>query len=158
MNSGTELASTLFQNLVETKPTRVKLGHGSFITMDFGRDITEVYNTRNGPKTRYFGEWHFWVYMCAWRIDKEGVPIAGCEDSREKIEATLSELSIRKLKKVEILNNAFDVKFIFEDDMELHLFSFYTAENNQWMLFTPENKTFTAGPGCDWSYSDSDQP
>lgn len=158
MNSGTELASTLFQNLLETKPTRVKLGHGSFITMDFGRDISEVYNTRSGPKTRSFGEWHFWIYMCAWRIDKARMPVAGCEDSREKIEASLSELSIRKLKKVEILNNAFDAKFIFGEDMELHLFSFYTEESEQWMLFTPENKTFTAGPGIQWSYSDSDKP
>ena len=157
MNSGTELASTLFQNLLEIKPTRVKLGHGSFITMDFGRDISEVYNTRSGPKTRYFGEWRFWIYMCAWRIDKERVPVVGCEDSREKIEASLSELSIRTLKKVEILNNAFDAKFIFEGDMELYLFSFYTEEKKQWMLFTPENKTFSAGPGSQWSYHDSDK-
>jgi hypothetical protein len=95
--------------------------------------------------------------MCAWRIDKGRVPVAGCEDSREKIEAFLSELSIRKLNKIEILNNAFDVSFIFEDDMELHLFSFYTKEKKQWMLFTPENKTFIAGPGCEWSYHDSDK-
>jgi len=157
MKGGTELANTLFQNLLESKPTRVKLGHGSFITMDFGRDISETYNTRSGPKTRHFGEWRLWIYMCAWRIDKGRVPVAGCEDSREKIEASLSELSIRKLNKIEILNNAFDVAFIFEDDMELHLFSFYTKEKKQWMLFTPENKTFTAGPGCEWSYHDSDK-
>lgn len=157
MNSGTELASALFQNLVDTKPTRVKLGHGSFITIDFGRDISEVYNTRTGPKTRCYGEWRFWIYMCAWRIDRGSVPIAGCEDSREKIEICLTELAKRELKEVIILNNAFDAKFIFEDDIELHLFSFYTQERDQWMLFTPEKKVFTAGPGCEWSYSDSDK-
>jgi hypothetical protein len=125
--------------------------------MDFGCDIPKEMKTRNGPQTRYFGEWHLWVYMCAWRIDKEKKPFAGSEDSKEKIEDSLSELATRILKKVEILNNAFDAKLTFGEDMELYLFSSCTEDRKPWMLFTPENKTFTAGPGCEWSYHDSDK-
>jgi len=157
MNSGTELAHSLFQKISGIKPTRIKLGHGSFITMDFGRDIPQEIKTRNGPQTRYFGEWHLWVYMCAWRIDKNKKPFAGSEDTREKIENCLLELANRTLKKAEILNDAFDTKLLFDEDMELYLFSFYTEEKEQWMLFTPDRKTFTAGPGCAWSYRDSDK-
>lgn len=157
MNSGTELAHSLFQKILGMKPTRVKLGHGSFITMDFGRDIPQEMKTRNGPQMRYFGEWHLWIYMCAWRIDKDKKPFAGSEDSREKIENCLSELANRTLKKVEILNTAFDTKFLFDEDIELYLFSFYTEDREQWMLFTPEEKVFKAGPGSEWSYHDSDK-
>jgi len=157
MNSGTELAKSLFQKILGIKPTRVKLGHGSFITFDFGRDIPEEIKTRNGPTTRYFGEWHLWVYMCAWRIDKDKKPFVGCEDSREKIESSLSELANRNLEKIEILNDAFDVKLVFGEDVELHLFAFHTQDQRQWMLFTPEKKVFTAGPGSEWSYHDSNK-
>lgn len=156
MNSGTELAHSLFQKISGIKPTRVKLGHGSFITMDFGRDIPQEITTRNGPQTRYFGEWHLWIYMCAWRVDKDKKPFAGSEDAREKMENCLLELANRTLKKAEILNDAFDTKLLFDEDVELYLFSFYT-DKEQWMLFTPDNKTFTAGPGCTWSYRDSDK-
>lgn len=160
MNSGIESAKNLFQKILDTKPTRVKLGHGSFITFDFGRDIPEEIKTRNGLKTRYFGEWHLWVYMCAWRIDINKKPCAGSEDSREKIENCLAELVQRELNEVIILNNAFDAKLVFgkDKDIELYLFSFYTEERKQWMLFTPEKKVFTAGPGNEWSYHDSDKP
>ncbi|MDE3045720.1 MAG: hypothetical protein KGJ02_03655 [Verrucomicrobiota bacterium] len=157
MKNGTQLASSLFEKILETKPTRVKQGYGSFITMDFGKDIAKPLKTRTGVKIQYFGEWHLWIYMCAWRIDKDKKPLAGCEDSKEKIEVSLSELASRKLKKVEILNNSFDAKLVFGEDMELYLFSFYTQDKEQWMLFTPENKTFTAGPGSEWSYHDSDK-
>ena len=157
MNEGTVLAKNLFQKIVDIKPTRAKLGHGSFITIDFGRDISEQIKTRNGPVTRYFGEWHLWVYMCAWRIDKDKKPFVGSEDSREKIENSLSELAARDFKGIEILDNAFDAKLHFGSDMELHLFSFYTEDETQWMLFTPENKVFNAGPNCKWSYCDSDK-
>ena len=155
MNSGKELAESLFQKIIGIKPTRVKQGHGSFITIDFGHDIPEQVKTRNGLITKYFGEWHLWVYMCAWRIDKDKKPLVGCEDSREKIENCLTELAQRQLNKVSILNDAFDAKLVFGEDIELHFFSFYTQEREQWLLFTPEQKVFRAGPGNEWSYHDS---
>lgn len=158
MNNGIELAKNLFQKIAGIKPTRVKLGHGSFITIDFGRDIPEQVKTRNGLVTKYFGEWHLWIYMCDWRIDKDKKPFVGCEDTREKIESSLPELAERELKGVEILNNAFDAKLTFGNNIELHLFSFYTQDEKQWMLFTPENKVFIAGPNSEWSYHDSDKP
>lgn len=140
------------------QPTRVKQGHGSFITFDFGRDVTRQVKTRNGIITSHFGEWHLWVYMCAWRIDKTKIPVVGCEATREKISCFLSELQKRRLKEVNILNQAFDAKLVFENNMELYLFSFYTQDQEQWMLFTPEKKVFTAGPGNQWSYDDAKKP
>ena len=157
MSNGQEVAKTLFQKIVGTKPTRVKQGHGSFITMDFGRDIQEQVKTRNGMVTKCFGEWHLWIYMCAWRIDKEQIPSVGFEDTREKIATFLLELQNRTLTNVNILNQAFDTRLVF-GDMEVHLFSFHTTDQKQWMLFTPEKKVFVAGPKNSWSYNSSDAP
>jgi hypothetical protein len=77
MNSGTELATDLFKKINGIIPTRAIQGHGSFITIDFGQDFSEQMNTRSGPKTRFYGEWRLWVYMCAWRIDIDKKPCAG---------------------------------------------------------------------------------
>ena len=154
MTKGTELANNLFQKIKGLKPIRAKQGHGSFITLDFGRELSEEINTRAGIKIRYYGEWRLWVYMCAWRIDINQIPCAGSEDAREKIEKCLSELAQMELNKITILNNAFDTKMTF-GNIDLHLFSFNTTEHEQWMLFTPNNKVFTAGPGSEWSYDDA---
>src|SRR5947207_500299 len=116
MIKGTELALELLQKIKGLKPIRVKQGHGSFITIDFGRDFSEEIKTRNGIKIRHFGEWRLWVYMCAWRIDMNQIPCAGSEDSREKIEKYLSELANRDLSDIVILNNAFDAKLSFGND------------------------------------------
>ena len=158
MNNGTALANKLFKKLKGTQPTRAIQGHGSFITIDFGRDLSEQVKTRSGPpKTWYYGEWRLWVYMCAWRIDIHKKPCAGSEDSREKIEKCLSQIVERKLHEYILLNNAFDAKLVFGTDIELYLFSFHTEEKKQWMLFTPEKKVFVAGPGNEWPYHDSEK-
>lgn len=156
--NGIDLVEGLFEKIKGVRPTRAKQGHGSFITIDFGQDFSEQIKMRSGAtKTRYYGEWRLWIYMCAWRIDINKKPCAGSEDSREKIEKCLTELTQRELTKVIILNDAFDAKLVFGEDVELYLFSFYTEEREQWMFFTPGNKVFTAGPGSEWSYEDSKQ-
>jgi hypothetical protein len=152
---GTELVHSLFRKIQGLKPTRAKLGHSSFITIDFGQDLSEKIKTRSGTETRYYGEWRLWVYMCAWRIDINKKPCAGSEDSREKIENCLAKLIERELDAVIILNDSFDAKLIFGKDVELHLFSFYTQDREQWLLYTPGQKVFTAGPGDEWTYADS---
>jgi hypothetical protein len=158
MNKGIELANDLFKRIKGIKPTRAIQGHGSFITIDFGRDLSEQVKTRSGPpKTWYYGEWRLWIYMCAWRIDVNKKPYAGSEDSREKIENSLSYIIEKELSDCFIMNNAFDAKLTFGGDIELHLFSFYTELEKQWMLFTPEKKVFVAGPGNQWSYNDADR-
>lgn len=155
MIKGTGLARQLLNNIKGVKPTRAKLGHGSFITIDFGRDFSEEIKTRAGIKIRNYGEWRLWIYMCAWRIDINKIPYVGSEDPREKIESCLPELVQRDFNEVDILNDAFDAKFTFGKDLELNLFAFKTTEDEQWMFFTPENKVFTAGPRNLWTYDDA---
>lgn len=157
-SNGIELATKLLGRIIGTKPTRVNLGHGSFLTFDFGLDHEEKIKTRSGDfKTIHFGEWHLWVYMCAWRIDRNNKPLIGSNDSRDLIERNLRSLEDKKLTNVTILNESFDANLLFEGGLELLLFSFQVTDDEQWMLFTPEKKVFTAGPGSKWSYQDSDK-
>ena len=95
--------------------------------------------------------------MCAWRIDKNNKPYIGSNDTRDLIEQRLSALENIELKKVRILNASFDAVLEFGEGFQLHLFSFQVTDDEQWMFYTPEHKTFTAGPGSEWSYVDSDK-
>lgn len=156
--SGVKFGTELFKRLSGKKPTRISLGHGSFLTFDFGRDYEEKIKTRSGGfKIIKYGEWHLWVYMCAWRIDKNDIPFVGSNDSRDLIQQKLQSLADQKLKTASILNEAFDTTFTFGDEYKLHLFSFEVTDDEQWMLFTPEKKVFVAGPNNEWSYHDSNK-
>lgn len=154
--NGKQLITNLFKRLVGLASFNVELGHGSFITFDFGKKILRQRKTHSGEiRTFCFGEWHLWIYMCAWRIDKNQKPFVGSNDTRELIREKLREMQGKELKSATILNDAFDAHFSFGDEFELHLFSYQVTDHEQWMLFVPERKTFTAGPGAEWSYVDS---
>jgi hypothetical protein len=157
MIKGTDLANELLQKIIGMTPTRAKLGHGSFITIDFGRDITEQVKTRSGMKTRSYGEWRLWIYMCAWRIDMNKSPLIGSNDPREKIEKHVIELEKRTLTGIQILNDAFDAKFQFGTEIDLYLFSTNTDQYEQWMLYMPNEMVFTAGPSNIWAHKKSSE-
>ncbi len=156
MNKGKKIAEELFKPIIGQSP-RIKLGYGSFITMNFGKDFPKEIKTRDGLEISYFGEWHLWVYMCAWRLDLLGYPLIGSDDDRNHIETTLSDLKDKKLLEFSVLNSAFDSSIKFESGYELKLFSFNATENKQWIFYTPEEKVFIAGPGKTWSYKSSDK-
>ena len=136
MIEGKKLAEKLFQAVIGQCP-RINLGHGSFITMNFGKDIPEKIKTRHGIEISYFGEWHLWIYMCAWRIDLSGEPLIGSDDDREVVRYKLLDLNNKKLLEFSVLNSAFDALLKFESGYELKLFSYNVAENKQWLFYTP---------------------
>lgn len=158
MSNGTKVASELQGRIVGENPTRFWLGHGSFITIEFGKDRSEEVKTRRGLITQQVGEWQLWVYLCVWRIDLEGRPLIGSDDRREDIQKILSDLPMMPLTKVHVLNDTFDTTLTFGETLELHLFSFCVQDQEHWKFFMPENKVFVAGPGAKWSYHDSNKP
>ena len=158
MKSGKEIVDDLFLQVVHKKVRNVQLGHGSFITMDFGKDVLVEVKTNRGIHTFNRGEWHLWIYMTAWRLDQGDIPIIGAADDRMEIEKKITILENNELLSVSIKNSSFDVLMEFENNLSLLLFSFGVTEYEQWMLFTPERKVFTAGPGISWTYENSSKP
>ncbi len=156
MKKGEKLAEELFKAVIGQAP-RIKLGYGSFLTLDFGKDIAEELLTRKGKEIIYLGEWRLWVYMCAWRIDLLEEPFIGSNDDREVIRQKLSDLNNKKILEFSVLNSAFDALLKFESGYELKLFSFNVTENKQWMFYTAEQKVFVAGPGNTWYYELADK-
>ncbi|MBE9116181.1 hypothetical protein IQ249_09765 [Lusitaniella coriacea LEGE 07157] len=125
----------------------VSLGHGSFITLEFGRPCLPAESS-----AKIHGEWHLWVYCCAWRLEKENRVIAASEDPRSKLEEAVKNLEGLVIQSINLLNPALDTVFIFEQQIVLRLFSIHSQDYEHWMLFTPDENVLTIGPGTDWSY------
>lgn len=152
---GCKLAEDLFTQIIGKQARNIQLGHGSFVTMDFGKDVVLKEKVHGEQKFYIQGEWHLWIYMCAWRLDKANQPLIGAADDRDLLQIHLKTLETKTILAASIANTAFDVVLTFEDAFVLRLFSFGILDHEQWMLFTPNRKVFTAGPGTTWSYEDS---
>jgi hypothetical protein len=130
----------------------VSLGHGSFITMEFGEPREK--------QGQVHGEWHFWVYGCAWRLEEPGQVLAASEDERADLAAAVTHLELLKLGQFEVLPPALDTTLTFEGDVVLRLFSIYTDPRGMadWMLFTPDDQVLVVGPGSSWTFHPSSEP
>jgi hypothetical protein len=154
MNSAKQTIEDIFKPIIGLVP-RIDLGHGSFLTLNFGKDIPQELLTRKGREVVYLSEWSLWIYMCAWRIDLLGEPLIGSDDDKKAIEKTIFALKDKKILEFSLLNSSFDSLIKFESGVELHLFSCNITENQQWIFYTKEKKVFTAGPGKSWSYENA---
>jgi hypothetical protein len=152
---GVKFANELFFQFVGERARNVKLGHGSFITIDFGKETTVEVRVKKGVSRSVRGEWHLWIMMSDWRLNQNKEPIFGSGDERDIINEKLSILEGKKFTSGKIINNSFDCLLEFEGNISLNLFSFYITDSTQWMLFTPQKKTFVAGPGSAWTFEDS---
>ncbi len=158
MKSNIEIIDYYFKQICGLKVRNLKQGHGSFLTMEFGKDLEYEIKIREKIEKEKRGEWYFWIYMNAWRIDDNFKPIAGCEDSRKTIKKALKKIENQKLINIEILNPAYDMKIEFNNSIIINLFSIYTedeSDSENWMLFTPEKKVLAVGPGFKIDYRDS---
>jgi|SRR5215469_14387608 len=134
---------TAFQRLIGLAPWGVKLGHGSFLTLEFGKKITQEFR----GKSHTHGEWHLWLRSCAWRIHREGRVLIASGDDREVIERAISRLEWGALRKAVVDSLALDVRLEFADHLELLAFTNHRYRYEQWELFKPEGRVLTANAG-----------
>ena len=154
---GREFGESVFAPIIGVSTTRAELGYGTFITIHWGKNVVEEMTTKRGIRTFVFGEWHLWVYMCVWRIERNHRPIIAAGDQKDLIRSRLRILENKKLQRVTIINDAFDAELEFEESCRLLLFSFLVDDCEQWLLYTPGKKVFVAGPGKEWSYENSSE-
>ena len=146
-----QILKNILNKIQGLKSYNVKLGHGSFLTIDFGEPLEIDIKTNKGIEKFTRGEWHFWIYMCAWRIDKGNKPLIGSNDSRKKIESFLKKINEKKLTLFEI-TGSLDVALVFDGKYELKVFTVNTEDQDQWMIYTPDKNVLTVGPGNKCSY------
>ena len=133
------------------KAYNIKLGYGSFLTIDFGEPIEINIKTKKGIEKFTRGEWHLWIYMCAWRIDKGNRALVGSSDSRKKIESVLKKIDGKELISFDI-KRSLDAVLVYNGKYELRIFSINTEDQDQWMIYTPDKNVLTVGPGNKCSY------
>lgn len=138
--------------LLGRKVWGASLGVGSFVTLEFGEQRLPPI----GKQQRPHGEWHLWVYCCAWRLEKGNEVTAGSEDPRDHLTTVIKQLDGLTLRSLEVLGPGLDSVFSFENDVTLRLFpvifSTEAGDYEHWFLFTPDGYVLTIGPGSAWSY------
>jgi len=151
MRSGVDPVE-LVGRLIGQAPWGVRLGVGSFLTMEFGRPETNV-----GDRTTH-GEFHLWFYMCSWRIEMGERIIAGSEDERPAIEAVLKNLVLSSVEKIELVGPSLDLAIQFGPATRVLTFSTSSARNQeQWMLLTPDGNCLTVYGDGSYEFTPSNE-
>ncbi|HLG77672.1 MAG TPA: hypothetical protein VKX46_14740 [Ktedonobacteraceae bacterium] len=136
------------QGILGQRAWGVARGQGSFVTMEFEQPVPPAQ-----PNARSHGEWHLWLYGCAWRLEQAEHVIVASEDDLAKIETAIRRLEGHVLQAFELTTPAPDAVITFDDAMVLRLFAVSTEGMDSWLLYTPD-KVITVGPAGKWSYED----
>lgn len=152
---GKLIAKQLFSQVLNQPVKKVVISYKACATLDFGEDVVVEIKTRKGVDSFTRGEWCFWLYACAWRLDQAEKSIVASGDSPEKIKANLPRLEGKKLLNIQILNAAFDLLLDFEDEFRLLVFVDTVEDSEPW-TFSTKDHIFAAGPGKAWSYKKYD--
>lgn len=134
-------------------PWGVQLGHGSFLTMEFGKA------REKGPSEKVeHGEWHLWLFMCNWRIESQGQVIAGSDDAREKIQEALRTAILDRITDIHVASPSLDLAIQFDSGARVSTFSSSSSQENQWCLSTPDGNSLCVDGGGTFTYGSSSQP
>lgn len=127
----------------------VKLGIGSFITMEFGTPVIK-------RSKKIHGEWHLWIYCCGWYLENQNRSFIGSEDPREILKSEVTVLEGQRLENIVISPIALETNFRFSNGKVLHTFPLnFIDPCEYWKLFTPTRKVLILGPAKHWSFEDS---
>lgn len=121
-----------------------KLGHGSFVTLEFGAP-------QPATSGAIHGAWHLWVYGCAWRIERDKEVLAGSDDEREVMAPAIEALNGLVLQEITVDAPALDALWTFSNGYRLRLFPMSARQGEHWMLYLPDGNVLSIGPGSSWS-------
>jgi hypothetical protein len=133
---------------------RVRVGYGSFLTMEFGEPIWQALGRTEEMMVR--GEWHLWIKHAAWRLEDDRVVLAGSADDRGALGLAVERLEGLVLRDVTVSGPALDTVFVFEGRLVLRVLA-DTTESEHWLLFVPDGNVLVVGPGA-CTYERADAP
>jgi hypothetical protein len=144
-----------FNSIINMRVSKIQLGHGSFITIDFGELLKENLRVRGNIEEKFYGEYHLWIYQCVWRIVQKNVCLAASEDKRKIIQDSLNPINGLKLISYDIDSVSTDLILKFENDILIKTFSIFTTEMEHWLLYIKNEKVLIAGPGNSFTYKNA---
>jgi hypothetical protein len=148
----------------------VRPGHGSFLTLEFGKphlEIRESVVAKQGASAAVLnrlasrtvnvrGEWHLWIYCCDWQVFSAGKRI-GDSSTKLKMRAAADCLSGQKL--VRFSQSARNSRSEFGFDLGATLRTRpFDSKSEQWMLFEPSRKVLVVRADGRYGYQHSDRP
>jgi len=150
----TSLVQTTLERLVGQPVWGARLGHGSFITVELGASIAVP-----PPKKYLRGEFHLWVFCCAWQIEKDGELLAACQDPRDALAAAIpTHLDGRTVAAARTTATGVDLELVLDDGVILRTFALHSGDYEHWMLFLPDGNVLEAGPGIRFELVPGDEP
>jgi hypothetical protein len=166
-----------FEPVYGTPSWSVRRGIGSFLTFEFGPPSLEIDDVRELPahvggefipvprRLAYVhGEWHLWIYMCAWSLSWRDREIAHSESDDLEIDRALGVLNGQSLTKVSAGAPDGTSSFVFELSCVLSTRPtrpYDAAEDydrDEWMFFHPPGRVLKLYGDGRLESKDSDEP
>jgi hypothetical protein len=142
-----ERAQNKISQLIGLRPWRAALGHGSFITFDFGKErVPQKQFFYRGKALPLNGEWFLWIYMCAWSLESEDRVLATSESSRSMMQDAIQRLTDLELQSVDLIYPGLETTFVFEKQFTLKTQPLGPSNNDEyWKLYMPDNTVLIIG-------------
>jgi hypothetical protein len=149
----------------------VKQGHGSFLTMEFGKPHLEIREpivaSAKAPKTvraglarrgAYVdGDWHLWIYCCAWELLFNDKQLVHSESTDSRIVRAANFLNGQKLVRFSMVPRG--TRCVFEFDLGGVLKTWpYSRTDEQWLLYEPTGKVLVLRADKRYSHHPANRP
>jgi hypothetical protein len=161
----------VFINIIGKPCWAVKPGHGTSLTMEFGKPRIEIREPRTpqGPVSKklretfferrhvqIIGEWHLWICWSDWTLYKKGKRV-GDSSTRRSMEPAVNFLDGQKLIRFSISPRRVQSIFVFDLGATLKVTQ-SDESSDQWMIFGPAKKVLALRADGRYSYDRSDRP
>lgn len=130
-------AATFVAPILDQIAWGVAKGHGSFLTLEFGKPSLEVqeHPSRNRRSAHVRGTSGLWIYCCHWRILRAGQQIAWSEDETATIDAAAAFLNVQRLNAISIDPDTAKSEFRFDLSATLETWPYGDdTTEEQWSL------------------------
>lgn len=131
-----------FQPVLGTRPWRVKVGVGSFLTFEFGPRIR--------AHGHLHGQWHLWIYLSNWTLYRGDRQLVNSDADRKLITISTRRLEEQPLTDLDFNARTQKTTFFF-DDFRLVVSPADYLENvddrdDYWIFLMPDNEVLAVGP------------
>ncbi|MGA7219899.1 MAG: hypothetical protein WBX38_16385 [Candidatus Sulfotelmatobacter sp.] len=124
----------LFRPLIGQKAWGASVGHGSFVTIEFG--------PRRLDHHHYHGEWHLWLYLCDWELRSKNRLLAHSESKRKLMQLAVDNLNGLELRDIRFDSHRMATEFAFDNNLLLQCKPYADAAPDEelWMLFMADGQ------------------
>jgi hypothetical protein len=154
------VVQTAFKPIIGLPAWNVKVGHGSFLTLEFGdprlsvREPIQIDPKESiSPRIRkafqqrlvtVHGDWHLWIYCCNWAITENKRLIGHSESSRKQMDRAAELLDGQQLISVQVKPDRMACRFKFDLGGCLMTSPYEDHKDmEQWFLYEPASRVLT---------------